>query len=38
LKWTSLPGSRVVRMLEEVAQRRGYPEAMQVDKGPEFVS
>jgi len=27
-----------VRMLEEVAQQRGYPEAMQVDNGPEFVS
>jgi len=35
---TSLPGSRVVRMLEEVAQQRGYPEAIQVDNGPEFVS
>jgi len=35
---TSLPGSRVVRMLDEVAQERGYPEAIQVDNGPEFVS
>jgi putative transposase len=35
---TSLPGSRVVRMLEEVAQERGYPEAIQVDNGPEFIS
>jgi len=29
---TSLPGSRVVRMLGEWAER-GYPEAMQVDNG-----
>jgi putative transposase len=35
---TSLPGSRVVQMLEEVAQEWGYPEAIQVDNGPEFVS
>ncbi len=35
---TSLPGSRVVRMLDQVAQQRGYPEAMQVDNGPEFLS
>jgi len=33
---TSLPGSRVVRMLEDVAQERGDPEAIQVDNGPEF--
>ncbi len=35
---TSLPGSRVVRMLDAVAQERGYPEAIQVDNGPEFLS
>ena len=35
---TSLPGLRVVRVLEEVAQQRGYPEAIQVDNGPEFIS
>jgi putative transposase len=35
---TSLPGLRVVRMLEGVAQARGYPGAMQVDNGPEFIS
>jgi len=34
---TSLPG-RLVWIMEEVAQQRGYPEAMQVDNGPEFVS
>ena len=35
---TSLPGLRVVRVLEEVAGERGYPEAIQVDHGPEFIS
>jgi putative transposase len=35
---TSLPGLRVVRVLEEVACERGYPAAMQVDNGPEFLS
>jgi putative transposase len=27
----------VVRTLGEVAQGRGYPEAIQVDNGPEFI-
>jgi putative transposase len=35
---TSLPGLRVVRMLDGVAQERGYPGAIQVDNGPEFIS
>jgi len=35
---TSLPGARVVRVLEEVALQRGYPQAIQVDNGPEFIS
>ncbi len=35
---TSLPGLRVVRVLEEVARERGYPKAIQVDNGPEFIS
>lgn len=34
----SLPGLRVVRMLDGVAQQRGYPGAIQVDNGPEFIS
>jgi putative transposase len=34
----SLPGPRVVRVLERVAQERGVPEAIQVDNGPEFIS
>ena len=35
---TSLPGLRVVRVLEEVAQQRGCPQAIRVDNGPEFIS
>ena len=35
---TSLPGLRVVQVLERVAQERSLPEAMQVDNGPEFIS
>ena len=33
----SLPGARVVRVLEQVADERGLPEAIRVDHGPEFV-
>jgi putative transposase len=32
----SLPGSRVVAMLEDVARERGYPDILVVDNGPEF--
>lgn len=32
----SLSGKRVVRLLEEVAHKQGYPSEMQVDNGPEF--
>ena len=35
---TSLPGERVVRVLEWLKQMRGVPEVIQVDNGPEFVS
>jgi putative transposase len=35
---TSLPGERVVRGLEELKQKRGVPEVIQVDNGPEFIS
>ena len=35
---TSLPGLRVARVLEAVASERGYPQAIQVDNGPEFIS
>lgn len=34
----SLPGARVVRVLERVAAVRGYPRAIVCDNGPEFVS
>ncbi len=32
----SLPGSRVVKMLERVARERGYPDVLTVDNGPEL--
>ena len=35
---TSLPGERVVRVLEWLKQTRGVPEVIQVDNGPEFIS
>ena len=35
---TSLPGLRVVRVLEGLRERRGTPAAMQVDNGTEFTS
>jgi putative transposase len=35
---TSLPGLRVVQVLERVVQERGRPETIQVDNGPEFIS
>ncbi len=35
---TSLPGLRVVRVLERLRERRGTPTAIQVDNGTEFTS
>jgi len=35
---TSLPGLRVVRVLERLRERRGAPAAIQVDNGTEFTS
>jgi putative transposase len=35
---TSLPGLRVIRVLERLAQERGLPEEITCDNGPEFVS
>jgi len=35
---TSLPGLRVVRVLERLQERRGTPVAIQVDNGTEFTS
>lgn len=34
---TSIPGATVVRVLEQVAQVRGYPRSLVTDNGPEFV-
>lgn len=34
---TSIPGSVVVRVLEEVAKTRGYPKSLVTDNGPEFI-
>lgn len=35
---TSLPGERVVRVLERLKAWRGLPEAIRCDNGPELVS
>jgi putative transposase len=34
---TSLPGLRVIRALQRLADRRGLPEEIHVDHGPEFI-
>lgn len=34
---TSLPGARVVRVLEKLAVTRGLPETIVTDNGPEFI-
>jgi putative transposase len=34
----SLPGARVVRVLDRMAEERGLPDAIRVDNGPEFIS
>ncbi len=34
---TSLPGLRVIRVLQRLAERRGRPQEIHVDNGPEFV-
>jgi len=35
---TSLPGERVVRVLEQIKEWRGTPEAIRCDNGPELLS
>jgi putative transposase len=35
---TSLPARRVVRVLERLAELRGYPEALRMDNGPELIA
>ena len=34
----NLPAPRVIRVLDNIATRRGYPEKLRCDNGPEFVS
>lgn len=34
----NLPAPRVIRVLDRVAERRGYPEKLRCDNGPEFIS
>lgn len=35
---TSLPAARVIRVLENLAAWRGYPDSIRMDNGPEFIS
>jgi len=35
---TSLPATRVLRVLEAIAAWRGYPQAIRTDNGPEFLA
>ena len=35
---TSLPATRVTRVLDMIASERGYPAQVRVDNGPEFIS
>jgi len=35
---TSIPGARVVRTLEQLAEWRGVPKALRMDNGPELLS
>lgn len=34
----NLPAPRVIRVLDRIANQRGYPERVRMDNGPEFVS
>jgi len=34
----SLPSMRLTRVLEQIAQWRGYPEALRMDNGPELIA
>jgi putative transposase len=35
---TSLPAKRVIRILDQLTDWRGYPQRIRVDNGPEFIS
>ena len=34
----SLPTERVIRVLDQIAEWRGYPQFVRVDNSPEFIS
>ena len=34
----SLPAARVIRVLDRLVERRGYPKQLRTDNGPEFIS
>jgi putative transposase len=34
----SLPALRIIRVLDRIADQRGYPQRVRVDNGPEFTS
>jgi putative transposase len=34
----SFPSRRVIRVLEQIVEERGYPKRIRVDNGPEFIS
>ena len=34
----SLPSIRVIRVLEQIVEERGYPKQIRVDNGPEFIA
>ena len=34
----SLPADRVIRVLNQIGEERGFPEAIRIDNGPEFIS
>lgn len=35
---TSLPAQRVIRVLDQLATERGYPQIVRSDNGPEFIA
>ena len=35
---TSLPTERIIRVLDRIAEYRGYPQRLRQDNGPEFIS
>ena len=37
-KWISLSVERVIQLVEQVVHWRGQPQAIRLDKGPEFIA